>query len=473
MTIVNPLRRLFSCQYMLKKQDVQGELPTTKAAYRTVLAVAWPSIVESLLVSLMTSVDTMMVGSIGPEAIAAVGICNQPRFIILAMIFSLNVGITAVVSRRKGQNDFDGANRCLKQCIILSFSISSVLALFGAIFAEGLVAFAGAEPDVVPIAGSYFRITMIGIVFVALNLTINAAQRGVSNTRVSMVTNLVANLVNVLFNYLLINGIGPFPKLGVDGAGIATSIGNFVAFCLALYSVWKPKHANNFLDITSNTSWKFDKHTLSSLFQVSSSAMVEQVFMRIGFFLYAYMVAKLGTMAFATHQICMQILNISFASGDGFSIAASALMGQNLGRKRPDLSKLYVSVIQRCALIVSTLIALLFIFGRHFLVGLFTTDAEIIARGAVLMIIMACTTHLQTSQVIVSSSLRGAGDTRYIAAVSFFSIGIFRPLLTWLFCFPAGFGLIGAWITLFIDQTFRFIASYSRFLSNKWMKIEL
>ncbi len=473
MSPIRPLERLFSCRYMLKPQDVRGDLPTTREAYHTVLAVAWPSIVESLLVSLMSSVDTMMVGTIGPAAITAVGICNQPRFIILATIFSLNVGITAVVSRRKGQGDYEGANHCLKQCIVLSFLISTILAVLGGVFSTELVAFAGAEPNVVPVAGSYFRITMVGIVFTALNLTINAAQRGVSNTRISMITNLLANIVNVIFNYLLINGIGPFPELGVDGAAIATVMGNIVAFLLALYSVWKPKHANNFLDITSKASWSFDRRTLSSLFQVSSSAMVEQVFMRIGFFLYAFMVAKLGTNAFATHQICMQILNLSFASGDGFSIAASALMGQNLGRKRPDLSKLYVSTIQRCALVVSTAIALLFIFGRYALVGLFTTDAVIIQDGAVLMIIMACTTHLQTSQVIISGSLRGAGDTRYVAVVSFLSIGIIRPLLTWLLCFPLGFGLIGAWVTLFLDQTLRFVANFVRFLSSKWMQIEL
>ena len=473
MALCYPLRRLFSCQYMLKPQEIRGTIPTTREAYRAVLAVAWPSIVESLLVSLMSSIDTMMVGSIGPYAITAVGICNQPRFIILAMIFSLNVGITAVVSRRKGQGDYEGANRCLKQCVLLSFGISAVLAAFGALFSMQLVAFAGAEPDVVPVAGSYFRITMVGIVFVALNLTINAAQRGVSNTRISMITNLVANVVNVIFNYLLINGIGPFPELGVDGAAIATVLGNVTAFLLALRSVWKPAHANSFLDITCAASWRFDRKTLQSLFQVASSAMVEQVFMRVGFFLYAWMVAKLGTNAFATHQICMQILNLSFSAGDGFSIAASALMGQNLGKKRPDLSKLYVSTIQRCALVVSTLIALLFLFGRSFLMGLFTTDPTIIRDGAVLMIIMACTTHLQTSQVVVSGSLRGAGDTRYVAAVSFLSIGILRPVLTWLFCFPLGLGLVGAWMTLFLDQTMRFVANFARFLSGKWMKIDL
>lgn len=472
MCIPAPFRRLFSCQYMLKSSDIKGEIPGSRTAYQTVMAVAWPSIVESLLVSLMTSVDTMMVGTISPAAIAAVGLTNQPRFIILAMIFSLNVGITAVVARRKGERDYMGANSCLKQCVILSFCISAILAMLGATFAEPLMQFAGAEPDIVPISASYFRITMIGIVFTALGLTITAAQRGIGNTRISMITNLVANVLNLILNYVLINGIWIFPRLEVDGAAIATVIGNIVAFSIAVWSVTKSKHAD-FLDLTSKAPWRFDRQTLKSLFSVSSSAMVEQVFMRIGFFLYAWMVAQLGTLAFATHQICMQILNLSFATGDGLSIAASALVGQNLGAKRPDLAKLYASVTQRIALVISTIIALLFIFGRDMLVELFTRDAAIIEQGAILMIIMACTTHLQTSQVIISGCLRGAGDTRYVALVSFLSIGIIRPGLTWLFCFPLGFGLIGAWITLFVDQALRFGANFFRFLSGKWTTIKL
>ena len=201
--------------------------------------------------------------------------------------------------------------------------------------------------------------------------------------------------------------------------------------------------------------------------------MVEQVFLRIGFFVYAKMVAALGTTAFATHQICMNILNLSFALGDGFSIAASSLVGQSLGAKRPDKAMLYASITQRLALIASTFLFLFFILGRNFLVGLFTTDASIIAQGSIIMIIIAFTTHVQTSQVIISGSLRGAGDTKYVALTSFISIGVVRPLLTWALCFPAGLGLVGAWFAVFIDQNMRLFINFLRFRTGKWTRIEL
>lgn len=472
MQVCNPFRKLFDCQYMIKKEEIQGPLPSSKEAYHIVLAMAWPSVMEAFLIALMASIDTMMVGGLSAEAIAAVGLTNQPRLIILAVIMSLNVGIVAVVARRRGEDDYLGANSCLKQSMMLCLIASSVMAVLGMIFAEPLMVIAGAEADIVPISASYFRIIMVGMIFSAMGMTITAAQRGVGNTRVSMVTNISANIVNVIFNYLLINGIWIFPRLEVDGAAIATVIGNIVACGLAIWSVTKSKHSI-FLDLGSKARWRFDRRTLSSLWQVSSSSMAEQVAMRVGFFLTAWLIAQLGTIAFATNQICMQILTMSFALGDGLSIAAASFMGRQLGAKRADLAKLYTSVIQRIALIGSTVMVIIFVVGRHSLIALFTDDASIIASGAVLMIIIACSAHLQTSQVIISGSLRGAGDTRYVAIVSLISIGVLRPFFTWSLTFPLGFGLSGVFLALLLDQIVRFTANFTRFLSGKWSKVEL
>lgn len=459
------MNRFLACDRSLKPEDIRGPLPGIREGYTTAFRIAWPSIVETVLVSLISSVDTMMVGGCGPAAIAAVGLTTQPRFVFLALILSFNIGVTAVISRRKGAQDQEGMQRCLKQAVAISAVSSLVLTCISFFFAQPLVTLAGAEHDTVDYATQYFRIVMIGALFSNIGLTINAAQRGIGNTKISMTTNLLANVVNLFFNWLLINGVWIFPELGVTGAAIATALGNFVAMVLSVRSV---SGKNGALRLFSSVSWKFDRSTVGSLMNVASSAAVEQVFMRIGFFLYAAMVARLGTSAYATHQICMNILNLSFAVGDGLSIASSALVGQNLGAGRPDLSKLYCTIAQRIAFCFSTGIFLLFFFGRYFLVGLFTDDAAIISAGSTLLIIAACTTHIQTAQVILSGCLRGAGDTRFVAAVSFLSIGLVRPLLTYLFCFPLGWGLVGAWLTLLIDQTMRMILNNRRFHSGKW-----
>lgn len=431
---------------------------------------SWPCAFEAVLVSLVGSIDIMMVGGLGAEAIAAVGLTNQPKFVLLAMIFSLNVGVTAIVARRKGAEDFKGANSCLKQSIILSFIISLIMAISGYIFANEIMLFAGAGEDVINDSVAYYKILMVSIVFTSLSLTINAAQRGVGNTKISMRTNVVANIVNLIFNYFLINGVWIFPRLEVRGAAIATTLGSIVGFLMSVFSVY---YNTRILDLRGKGNWKFDKATMKAFLSISGSSVVEQVFMRIGFFSFAIIVAALGTIAFATHQICMNVINLSFCFGDGLSAAAASLVGQNLGAKRPDKAKIYGKTGQRMAFIVSTVLFFVFILARKQIIMLFNSEEHIVSLGGMIMIIIAFTTHAQTSQTVYNGCLRGAGDTKFVALISFISIALIRPGLAWILCFPANLGLKGAWIALFADQTMRYILGKKRFDSGKWTKIKI
>lgn len=464
------MQNLLSVKSMLKPKQILGELPSTSAAYKNFYRIAWPSALEALLVGLVGSVDTIMVGSMGKGAIAAVGITNQPKFILLAMITSLNIGITAVAARRKGQSDQKGANQVLRSGILLSTMISLIMSCLGYIFARPILLLAGAESSYLSDAIDYFRVIMFSIPFQALNLTINAAQRGCGKTKISMTTNVVSNIINIIFNYFLINGIGFFPRLGVKGAAIATALGACAAFVISLTTLFRKQ---NYLSLHHKASWSISKRTTAPIVKVSSSAFVEQVFMRIGFLAYAAIIARLGTTEYATHLICMNILSLSFSFGDGLSIAASALVGQNLGSRRPDLSIVYGKIGQRLAFMISTVIFFVFLFGRSFLVSLFSTEEAVVALGANIMILAALGTHAQTSQVVMSGCLRGAGDTSFVAITSFVSVALIRPLLTYLLCYPVGLGLYGAWIALLVDQVFRVITSFKRFSGGKWSTINL
>ncbi len=464
------LETFFSVSHMLKPSQKIGNIPDSKTVYQNFFQIAWPSAVESTLVGLVGAIDTMMVGGIGTAAIAAVGITNQPKFILLAAINSLNVGVTAIVARRKGENNQESANSCLRQCLLLSAFISIFMAVMGFLYASEILIFAGAEADYLDYAVSYFRILMVSIFFQAINLTINAAQRGAGNTRISMRTNVTGNIVNVIFNYLLINGVWFFPKLGVQGAAIATALGAFVACCMSVATLLK---RGSFLSFHTIGRWKLSKALLLLLFSISGSALIEQVFMRIGFFTYAKLVATLGTTAYATHLICMNILSLSFNFADGFGVAASSLMGQSLGAKRPDMATLYVKAGQRIVFCISAVLCVCFITGRYFLVSLFSQETEVIELGAIIVLFIAGITWLQTSQVVISGSLRGAGDTRFVALSSLISVTLFRPFLAWLFCYPLGFGLIGAWFSLFADQGIRLLLNFWRFSTGKWASIKV
>ena len=468
--LLQKMRNFFSVSQMISPDQVQGEIPASKTMYRQFMAMAWPSAVESVLIGLVGAVDTMMVGGLGDAAIAAVGITNQPKFILLCTIFALNVGVTAVTARRKGQGDQKGAVEAARNGIILSTCIAAIMAVLGYFLAEPFMRLAGANDEYIGDAVAYFQILVVSIFFQALNMTINAAQKGCGNTKISMQTNMVSNAVNVVFNYFLINGACGFPRLEVRGAAIATCLGSMVACTISILKLL-PKET--YLSVHYPAGWKLSAKVLSPVFKVSSSALVEQLCLRIGFLLYAMTVANLGTTPYATHIICMNILSISFCFGDGFAVASSALVGQNLGARRPDKAILYGRVGQRIVFLVSCCLCVVFFFGRYFLVDLYSDSQEVILMGGNIMLMIALITFFQTSQVVCAGALRGAGDTKYVAVVSLFATAIVRPALSWILCYPVGWGLYGAWLGVLVDQALRLILNYGRFKAGKWVKIVL
>lgn len=462
--------KFFDCSGFLKPEMVQEPLPSNRSIIKRTLDIAMPSTFESVLISLIGAVDMMMVGTIGANAIASVGICNQPKFIILATIMSLNVGVTVVVSHRKGEKRQDAANRTLAQAWMISAGVSLLLSTLGFIFAKPIVEFAGATAEYADMAALYLRSIMIGNFFNSMSLTINAAQKGSGNTKIAMRTNVTANLVNVVFNFLLINGIGFFPKLGVLGAGIATSLGNFVAFVMSVRSISIP---GRFLHLNLKEHFKFDKKTLKDLYKIASSSFAEQVFLRIGFFAYSKTVASLGMVAYATHNVCMQLMSLSFSFGDGLSVATSSLVGQSLGAKRKDMAMIYSKLTQRLGNVIGLTLGCIMIIFRSQLIGLFTDDPIIIQTGSNIVFIIAATMFFQITQVVTYGCLRSAGDVKFTALLSLLSVTIVRPVLTWIFVNPLNLALFGAWISLFLDQLVRYFGSKARHRQGKWVNIEI
>ncbi|NBI16879.1 MATE family efflux transporter [Neglecta sp. X4] len=447
-----------------------GEVPPEKTIIRDVLHVAWPSVLESFFVGLAGMVDTIMVGALGSYAIAAVGLTTQPKFLGLALFLSMNVAVSAIVARRKGENDRESANRVVRMVLLITVLLTAVISAAFVAFASPIVAMVGSQPDTHEYAVDYLRIIMGGQIFSTVSLVLNAAQRGAGNTRIAMVTNLISNIVNVLFNYLLIGGNFGFPALGVRGAALATVIGTICACVLSICSVL---HRNGFVYLGAVKGWLADKLSVRSLLSVGSSAFVEQVCLRIGFLLFSMTVAHLGTTELAAHQIGMNMMHMSFTFGDGLSVASVTLIGQSLGRKRPDMAKIYGSVAQKIGLICAFVVAVFYFFFGKSLFLLFSNEQVILDYGATIMRVLSVMLFFQILQVVQFGCLRGAGDTRFTAMVSLISVTCIRPGISWLLCYPLGLGLVGAWLGTFCDQCVRFLMSFVRFRKGQWTKLKL
>ncbi len=463
------LLKIFNSSSCLKRCGAQGEIPSDEELLRKTVRMAWPSVLESLLIAVVGMVDTMMVSTLGDYAIAAVGLTQQPKMLSLALFMALSPAVAAVVARRKGEADQMNAVRVLKMSILASIVLCAVFTSAFYIWAEPVIRFVGSQPDTHDSAVTYFRIITAGMIFNVLTMIINAAQRGAGNTKVSMRTSLTSNAVNIVFNYLLIGGNFGFPKLGVAGAAIATVTGNIVAFLMAVISVL---HPDCFVYLRLKTG-VFDKRSAVSLLKIGSSGTVEQIVMRFGFLLYAKIMASLGTLDFTTHQIAMNVMSLSFSFGDGLSVAAVALVGYSLGEKRADLAQIYGSFCQRCGVLISLGLSVIYLLFGRTIVGWFSDTPQVLQNGSIIIKMMTIIVLVQISQVIFSGCLRGSGDSRFTALVAFLNIGILRPVIAALMIYVLQWGLIGAWAGLIIDQLIRLLMTSLRFRSGKWQKIRI
>ena len=480
---MNVLKRLLAPEYLVKREHRLGDLPDGKTAYRDVMRIALPSIVEMVLMSLIGSVDTMMVGNeLGAEALSSVGLPTQPRMLILSLFFALNVGVTAIVARRRGEERQEDANATLRNAMMLAFGLSLVLMLAAVAFAEPLLRLAGGDTaeneKVFTDAVDYFRIMTYTLPMNALAMCVCAAQRGIGKTRITMWVNMASNLINVFFNYCLIGGHLGFPRLEVQGAALASAIGMGAGFLLALATVITPGRYKGYLHLSIHDSWRFDKESMRSIVKVGGNAAVEQFGVRFGFFVYARILFSLGTTMYAANQICMQLLSITFTFGDGLGVAATSLVGQNLGRKRADLSMLYGKISQRFAVMISLVLGVLIVAFRYQIAGWFigenTLNADqVVAYAASTMLVLAAIQPFQTSSVVLSGSLRGAGDNLYVALIATICVSVVRPIMAVIAVYGLHLGLTGTWIFGLSEIALRFAFFYPRFAGGKWKNKKL
>ncbi len=475
-------KRFFCLPYWKEKQR-DPTLPGTRYAYRNVLDIAVPSVAEMLLISLISSVDMMMVGTLGKEALSAVGLTSQPRLVVLCFFTALNVGVSAVCAHRKGEGRRQEANQTLRMSLVLSLVLSLALLALTLPLSEPLMRLAGGTDDnaqnaaVLSQAVDYFRILTYSLPLNALSLSICAAQRGIGRAKVTFQVNVLSNLINVAFNYLLIEGRFGFPRMEVRGAAVASVIGIAAGFLFALLTVCGPRSPKRFLQLSLRGSWKAGD-SLASVLKIGGNAMIEQIGMRIGFFICGRIYFALGTTQFAAHQICMQVLNLTFAFGDGLGIAATSLVGQSLGQKRPEWAVAYGKICQRCAVVLSLALMALLALGRQFIAQLYidpqTADAaQVVAAAARTLVVLAFMQPFQINAFAIAGGLRGAGDNLYVAVVAMVCVSLIRPALVYVSVYVLHFDLAAIWVMAMSEMALRCLCFYPRFVSGRWKNIKV
>ena len=444
-----------------------------KEHLKTCFNMAWPAILESFFMAFAGLLDSLMVSSLGSSSVAAVGLTAQPKFIALAIFIALNVSISALVARRRGEGRRENANQIVMTALIFAISAAILCSVLFVTNADAILKFCGTNADTHEDAVTYLTIIMSGIIFNVIQMSINSAQRGSGNTKITMRTNMVSNTINVLGNYVLIGGHFGFPALGVQGAAIATVFGSFVASVMSIASISGTK---TFISIPYMFSERIRPawESFKQIVNIGYSIFFEQLLMRIGYMATALMAANQGTDAMAAHQVSMNLMGLAFSFGDGLQAAAVALIGHSLGAKDPDKAKESGATCKFMGLTISIILGFVYlIFGKGLFGLFFPEEPHIVTICMNISYVIIFTILFQISQVIYMGCLRGAGDTKYTAKCSMLSVTIIRTIFSYVCCYWLHWGIIGIWMGILADQVSRYIFASIRFKQGKWVNIKI
>jgi len=375
---------------------------------RAIPLLAIPMVLEMVMESVFAVADIFWVAKLGRDAVATVGMTETLLSIVYAVSMGLAMGVGAVVARRTGAKDSSGAGRAAVQGVLLGIAFSIVVGSVGWCFAPRLLALLGASPAVLATGTGFARIMLGGSVTVVLLFMINASFRGAGDASITLRTLWLANGINILLGPVLVFGLGPAPRLGVNGAALATNTGRGIG---VLYQVWMLCRGGGRL-VLRREHLAVERETLSTIFRIARSGMVQTLIGMTSWIGLVRILATFGSAALAGYTIAMRVVMFMLLPSWGLGNAAATLVGQNLGAGNPARAEQAVwrAALYNCVFLGA--IGLLLVPLGSQVVRLFTADAAIVAQGGHCLRIVAAGFPFYAYAMVVSQAFNGAGDTR-------------------------------------------------------------
>ena len=437
---------------------------------QTVLNLALPAIGEQILAMTVGMVSTYMVGHLGANSLAAVGLANQAVFVAQTIAVAIATGTTALVARQFGANDSTGAQRTLQQSVLAGVVSGLFITLIMASFASQTISFFGAEIAVREIGTQYLRIAVLSFPLQGVMFVGNGALRGSGDTRTPLFVMLAVNVVNIAVTYTLIEGLFGIPSLGVRGAAIGAATANTLGG-LVLLSILL--HGRGNLRLMRN-GWLPDWTVIRRVVNVGLPAGVEQLLMRVGGAVFVKVVASLGTSAVAAHSVAMNVQSMCFMPAFGFWHRRHHPGRPGPGRRTAGSGPAWRSSSHWClCLIMLILLGIGLILWAPYIIAIFIDDPTVIALGAPCNRILGYCEPIVAVSIVFSGTLRGAGDTRFTMLVMGISMWLVRVPLSFVAAGPLGWGLQGVWIAMAVEMAFRAGAYVLRYRSGAWTRLRI
>lgn len=443
---------------------------------RRILQLAWPTVMEEALYTLVQYADTAQVGAMGAHASAAVGLTGTTMWLLHAPMFAAGIGVLSCISISLGAKNRDRAQKAAMQSIFLVLVCGALLTALTLAVSPFLPVWLGAAPEIRHDASVYFAIVCAPMLFRTASTVFGSVLRAVGNTKRPMVVNAVMNLVNILLNFLLIlpsrtvtvGGISLRlwgAGWGVKGAALATAAAVVLGGVLMTISVWQEPALG-----LRGQKIRFCAPVMKECLRVGAPVGAQHIVASLGHVVFTGLIARLGTIPMATHAIALTTEEAFYIPGYGMQAAAATLAGFSAGEKSEKKLRQYtLAIITMAAALMTLLSILLFLFPAA-MMGLFTKDPQVVALGASVLRIVAVSEPFFAVLIILDGVCNGVGDTKAPFLFSVLSMWGVRILGTYLCITVFPFGLRAAWICMVGDNMTRFGLMLARYLRGGWKR---
>jgi putative MATE family efflux protein len=448
------------------KEAVQGSHQdyTQAPIGRAVVLLAVPMVLEMIMESVFVVADVFFVGRLGADAVATVGITESFMTVMYALAIGLSVGGSATVARRVGEKDADGAARAAVQSIILGLCAALVFGVIGAVFGPRLLAGMGASPEVLNTGSGFSRVMLGGSGTVVLLFLINAVFRGAGDAAIAMRVLWFANAINIILGPCLIFGIGPFPRLGVIGASIGTTIGRGSGVLYQLYHLTRrggrveihPRHLR--LDIA----------VMRTILRISGTATIQNFVSTASWMGLIRILTGFGSAAVAGNTIGIRIILFAILPSFGVSNAAATLVGQNLGAGKPERAEAAAWKAGLYNTICLGVVGLIFLAAAPLLISFFTDDPVVASYGVRCLRIVSAAFLFFGYAMVLTAAFNGAGDTRTPTLIALLCLWLWEIPLAYLLAYPLGFGPTGVFIAVSVAFSTMSLVSAWLFSKGTW-----
>jgi putative MATE family efflux protein len=439
---------------------------TAGSLNRAILLLAVPMVLEMVLESLFGVVDIFWVGRLGANAVATIGLTESMLSLIFAVAMGLSLSTTAMVARRIGEKDPEGAAVAGVQAIALGFIVSLAIGIPCGIWAPNLLRLMGASPEIVATGSGYTRICLGGSFAVLLLFLNNAIFRGAGDAAIAMLLLWVSNIINLVLDPCLIFGWGPFPRLGVTGAALATLTGRSIGVLYQFYRLMKGTERLRILKSQVRIQW----NVLWRLIRVSLTGILQFAIAHTSWIGLVRIVSIFGAAALAGYTIAIRIVIFIILPSWGLSNAAATLVGQNLGAGHPERAEKAVWRTGLYNVIFLGMVGVIFILFPEPIVRLFTHDPAVVPLGAACLRIISYGNLGYAYFMVMMQAFNGAGDTITPTIVNFFGFWLFEIPLAYSLAIPLHMKSNGVFASIAIAESAMAVASAILFKQGKWKK---